>query len=179
MYPSEDAQEPLPLTVNGIESLVYTVDVKVGYPPQRFNLTLDTNAQVSVLFQKGFVRIKPVVQHGRCTAQSLRSEVFAENVGGRYLNDYPYVGLECQQSLGSGMALAGLWARDTYHFGDLSVADVPFILSNHTFPQPLNPRWASDGVFPLGMDEREEERLKEFSMDSEAFRRSHSFSTSE
>ncbi|KAH7693784.1 hypothetical protein AAVH_39176, partial [Aphelenchoides avenae] len=52
-YESEDAQGQLPLKVNGIESFVYTVDVQVG--SQRFNLTLDTNAQGSVLFAKGFV----------------------------------------------------------------------------------------------------------------------------
>ncbi|KAH7693161.1 hypothetical protein AAVH_39809, partial [Aphelenchoides avenae] len=43
----------MPLMVNGIESLVYTVDVKVG--TQRFNLTVDTNQPASVLFAKGFV----------------------------------------------------------------------------------------------------------------------------
>lgn len=53
-----------------IESLVYTVDVQVGcmiwrwllyitwliaFLAQRFNLTLDTDVQVAVLFAKGFV----------------------------------------------------------------------------------------------------------------------------
>ncbi|KAH7702402.1 hypothetical protein AAVH_30442, partial [Aphelenchoides avenae] len=55
------AQGPLPLSVNGIESLVYTFDVQVGTPPQRFNLTLDANIEAPatpVLFSKRFVASK-------------------------------------------------------------------------------------------------------------------------
>ncbi|KAH7704087.1 hypothetical protein AAVH_28727 [Aphelenchoides avenae] len=37
----------------GVESVIYTIDVAVGL--QRFNLTLDTNAQAPVLFGKGYV----------------------------------------------------------------------------------------------------------------------------
>lgn len=34
------------------------------------------------------------------------------------------------------------------------MGEVPFILSNRTY-HPLNPRWASDGVFPLGLQSGE------------------------
>ncbi|KAH7704088.1 hypothetical protein AAVH_28728 [Aphelenchoides avenae] len=37
----------------GVDSLVYTIEVAVGQ--QRFNLTLDPNAQAAVLFEKGYV----------------------------------------------------------------------------------------------------------------------------
>ncbi|KAH7666353.1 aspartic protease 7, partial [Aphelenchoides avenae] len=35
-------------------------------------------------------------------------------------------------------------------FGALSVPEMPFILANSTH-YPLNPRWASDGILPLGL----------------------------
>ncbi|KAH7713569.1 hypothetical protein AAVH_19107, partial [Aphelenchoides avenae] len=96
MYPSEDAQDPLPLKVNGIESLVYTVDVQVG--SQSFNLTLDTNSQASVLFAKGFVASNRSCSKGDAQRRlfdpslSKSFKVTAESVGGWYLYEYPYVG---------------------------------------------------------------------------------------
>ncbi|KAH7712655.1 hypothetical protein AAVH_19997 [Aphelenchoides avenae] len=152
-YKGEDVQGPLPLSVNGIESLVYTVDVQVG--SQRFNLTLDTNAQASVLFAKGFVALNRSCSTGYAQRNlfdpglSKTLQVAAGSVGGWYLYEYPYVGLECHESIGSGMDLYGMRVQDTYQLGALSVPEVPFILSNFTF-YPLNPRWASDGILPLG-----------------------------
>ncbi|KAH7680267.1 hypothetical protein AAVH_41360, partial [Aphelenchoides avenae] len=153
-YHSEDAQGPLPLKVNGIESLVYTVDVQVG--SQSFNLTLDTNAQASVLFAKDFVASNRSCSKGNAQRNlfdpsiSKSFKVTAGSVGGWYLYEYPYVGLECHQSLGYGPSLHGVWGQDTYQLGGVSVPEVPFILSNNTY-YPLNPRWASDGILPLGL----------------------------
>ncbi|KAH7713846.1 hypothetical protein AAVH_18791 [Aphelenchoides avenae] len=141
------------MKVNGIESLVYTVDVQVG--SQRFNLTLDTNAEASVLFAKGFVASNRSCSKGDAQRHlfdpslSKTFKVTSGSIGGWYLFEYPYVGLECHQSIGYGQSLQGVWGQDTYQFGALSVPEVPFILSNNT-QFPLNPRWASDGILPLG-----------------------------
>ncbi|KAH7719416.1 aspartic protease 7 [Aphelenchoides avenae] len=154
VYESDDAQEPLPLSVNGIESLVYTVDVQLG--SQIFNLTLDTNAEASVLFAKGFVASNRSCSKGDAERRlfdpslSTSFKVTTGSVGGWFLYEYPYVGLECHQSVGAGQLLQGVWGQDAYNFGTFSVPEVPFILSNNTY-YPLNPRWASDGILPLGM----------------------------
>ncbi|KAH7723633.1 hypothetical protein AAVH_08739 [Aphelenchoides avenae] len=150
----EDAREPLPLKVNGIESLVYTVDVQIG--SQRFNLTLDTTAQASVLFAKGFVASDRSCSKGDAPRHlfdpslSKSFKVTSTVVDEWSLSEYPYVGLECHQSIGPGQNLNGEWGQDTFQFGSVSVTEVPFILSDNTY-YPLNPRWASDGILPLGL----------------------------
>ncbi|KAH7712657.1 hypothetical protein AAVH_19999 [Aphelenchoides avenae] len=96
-YQSEDAQGSLPLSVNGIESLVYTVDVQVG--SQIFNLTLDTNAEASVLFAKGFVASNRSCSKGDAERRlfdpslSTSFKVTTGSVGGWFLYEYPYVGV--------------------------------------------------------------------------------------
>ncbi|KAH7669968.1 hypothetical protein AAVH_42810, partial [Aphelenchoides avenae] len=153
--------------VNDIESLVYTVDVQVG--SQRFNMTLDTNAVASVLFAKGFAASNRSCNNGDARRNlfdpslSKTFKVTYGDVAGDgwwfYLHDYPYVGSECQKIFGSNLFLGGVYAQDTYQIGAFSVPQVPFILSNYTFPQPLNPRWASDGVFPLALKYGEPQAL--------------------
>ncbi|KAH7713566.1 hypothetical protein AAVH_19104, partial [Aphelenchoides avenae] len=61
---------------------------------------------------------------------------------------------ECHESVGYEISLHGVWAADTFQFGGYPVGEVPFVLANHTY-HPLSPRWASDGVFPLGLQSGE------------------------
>ncbi|KAH7671525.1 hypothetical protein AAVH_42675, partial [Aphelenchoides avenae] len=101
LYESEDAQASLPLKVSDIESLVYTIDVQVGSPPQRFNMTLDSNADAPVLFAKGLVAWNRSCstgddRHRNLFDRSLSKTFEARNdladLGGYELNAYPYVG---------------------------------------------------------------------------------------
>lgn len=89
------------------------------------------------------------------------------------------------------MYLDGVWASDTFQarcsqipkheigsfgmrnepnrvqFGDFLVHDLPFVLSNSTAPYPVNPRWASDGVFPLAYNDVLEQVFFELNLNDE------------
>ncbi|KAH7695409.1 hypothetical protein AAVH_37532, partial [Aphelenchoides avenae] len=86
----------MPMKVNSMESLVYTIDVVVG--SQRFNLTLDTTTQESVLFSKDFVATKHPCSMGDAhrnlfdPSLSKSFEVIDRVVGLSSLDDYPYGG---------------------------------------------------------------------------------------
>ncbi|KAH7712617.1 hypothetical protein AAVH_20067, partial [Aphelenchoides avenae] len=69
---------------------------------------------------------------------------------GQGLDRLPYD--DRRRSIGwVGENLYGSWATDNLALGNaLMLYNTSFILANHTY-YPINPRWPSDGVFPLGL----------------------------
>ncbi|KAH7712411.1 renin [Aphelenchoides avenae] len=147
----------LPLSVSGVDSLAYTIPVSVG--GQAFNLTLDTNAQALVFFEKGYQYIQ-----NSCGNATENRNFFDPSSSKTYQDTgnfavgwgvsryplFPYMEVACDELVGGAYELHGTVASDTLSLSSTSVDKVRFILAEKTY-YPLNPAWASDGVFPLAL----------------------------